>query len=766
MKSSSLRLAIISLCMSVVDDSFADITGSVFNDYNANGVDDGANEPPIADVMVSAYGVDGAAVGNSPQFTDSVGEFNLTGIIGPVRLEFTLSETQKKFLFAGAGELSQVIFAEDGDNIDLPLHNPSLFCHSDPDIAVSCFVNGDSASSVNPSDTVVAVSYLAANKSMLAAKQQTGAVWGLAYQRDGDRLFMSSMLKRHSALGPAGEGVIYVQENALNSPAAPSVFSRFSDHGISVGAVPSNSARGLDGIDPSDGNHDALAIDLVGKVDLGGVSMADNQIHFYTVNLHDRAVYRFDSRDASQAPLVLPSFPNHDSGSCVNGVARPWAVKAYQGDVYLGVVCSAENGGTSTDLSAAVYRFDGSNWHTAVPAFALDYPRQAPYPGQNGAWQPWGDEITDFRNPITSGENFFAKPSPILSDIEFDDHGNMLLNFSDRTSLQMGGRNLGTNTADTTTLFYTVSGGELLRATALANKEYQIEVINIASDEFFSGDEFLTPGEDHLETAFGGLAVLNGADELVMTALDPERLDSGGLYWLSTADGSKSRVTELYRGAGNGFSGKSTSLGDSELICEAAPLQLGNRVWCDQSSGFSENDGNGIQDPGEAEISAVTLRLSCGAEFAEVQTDIGGQYLFTDSVWSSSANTSSSIIPRYSNCTIAIDMQSVANINAIESVCGTSNPTLANANSGEANARMRDSNGVLNGQWLEVNVDTSNSTGALTTGRSGQNDHSFDFGFAAAMAPTGPSVAVPLMPWVMKFLLAFVLLGFTLRRFR
>ena len=90
-----------------------------------------------------------------------------------------MSETQKKFLFAGAGELSQVIFAEDGDNIDLPLHNPSLFCHSDPDIAVSCFVNGDSASSVNPSDTVVAVSYLAANKSMLAAKQQTRCRLGL-----------------------------------------------------------------------------------------------------------------------------------------------------------------------------------------------------------------------------------------------------------------------------------------------------------------------------------------------------------------------------------------------------------------------------------------------------------------------------------------------------------------------------------------------------------------------------------------------------------
>lgn len=189
----------------------------------------------------------------------------------------------------------------------------------------------------------------------------------------------------------------------------------------------------------------------------------------------------------------------------------------------------------------------------------------------------------------------------------------MLANFSDRTSLQMGGRNLGTNNGDTSTLFYTVSGGDILRAEPISAETYEVETLNVASDEFFSGDEFLKPGEDHREAAFGGLAVLHGEDELVMTALDPERLDSGGLYWLSTFNGQKDRVTELYRGAGNGFSGKSTSLGDSELIFEAAPLQLGNRVWCDQGSPTSTNDNNGIQDPGEDPVAAVTLRLTCGS---------------------------------------------------------------------------------------------------------------------------------------------------------
>lgn len=176
MKCSSFQwLAVVFLC-SIANSSIAAITGSVFNDFNANGIDDGASEPAIAGVMVNAYGASGQALGNSPQLTDSAGEFILDGINDSVRLEFTLNQEHEKYLFSGAGALSQVIFADDGDTIDLPMHNPNLFCHNDPDIAVSCFVNGDSASAVNPSDTVVAVSYQAANKSMLAAKQQTGAV--------------------------------------------------------------------------------------------------------------------------------------------------------------------------------------------------------------------------------------------------------------------------------------------------------------------------------------------------------------------------------------------------------------------------------------------------------------------------------------------------------------------------------------------------------------------------------------------------------------
>lgn len=141
--------------------------------------------------------------------------------------------------------------------------------------------------------------------------------------------------------------------------------------------------------------------------------------------------------------------------------------------------------------------------------------------------------------------------------------------------------------------------------------------------------------------------------------------------------------------------------------------------------------------------------------------------MFTDAIWAGSANTSGLRIPRYSQCSIAIDTQLVANNNAIESVCGTSKPTVANAGASLANARMRDSNGVLNGQWLAVDVDTYADSGAVSTGRSGQNDHSFDFGFAEARSmPGGPSHAVPLLPLPLQIALLGLVLLIARRRLR
>lgn len=74
----------------------------------------------------------------------------------------------------------------------------------------------------------------------------------------------------------------------------------------------------------------------------------------------------------------------------------------------------------------------------------------------------------------------------------------------------------------------------------------------------------------------------------------------------------------------NGYFGKANGLGDLEALCNAAPIEIGNRVWSDTTK-------NGRQDPGEPGIANVTLGLydSTGALIAQVDTDSNGNFIFS-----------------------------------------------------------------------------------------------------------------------------------------
>ncbi len=43
-------------------------------------------------------------------------------------------------------------------------------------------------------------------------------------------------------------------------------------------------------------------------------------------------------------------------------------------------------------------------------------------------------------------------------------------------------------------------------------------------------------------------------------------------------------------------------MGDIELMCDPAPIEIGNRVW-------NDTDQDGVQDPGEAAIAGVSVQL-------------------------------------------------------------------------------------------------------------------------------------------------------------
>ncbi|MCG8466111.1 MAG: GEVED domain-containing protein, partial [Xanthomonadales bacterium] len=255
-------------------------------------------------------------------------------------------------------------------------------------------------------------------------------------------------------------------------------------------------------------------------------------------------------------------------------------------------------------------------------------------------------------------------------------------------------------------------------------------------DEFYGGDEFHAPGEEHRETHLGGLAHLFGSNEMLMTAIDPERLDSGGIYWMSNSNGSKVRDLELYRGAaGNGFFGKSAGLGDSELMCDVAPLELGNRLWCD-------TDNNGVQDPDELNsgFPSVSVTLECGASPVTVNTNAFGEYLFTDAIYA--AANGGALIPRNSNvCSISVNTAG-ANGTALDNFCGGRVATTPNNGGVDAGADLRDSDAMqLAPDLISIAI--------ADTGASGMNNHALDIGisgtqdldFGDAPDPAFPTLA-------------------------
>ena len=69
--------------------------------------------------------------------------------------------------------------------------------------------------------------------------------------------------------------------------------------------------------------------------------------------------------------------------------------------------------------------------------------------------------------------------------------------------------------------------------------------------------------------------------------------------------------------------GKSSGLGEPVIVCDPAPLEIGNYVWCDSIV-------NGLQDACETGIVGVTVQLfdSNGLLVGQTVTNANGQYYF------------------------------------------------------------------------------------------------------------------------------------------
>ncbi|MCB0183531.1 MAG: hypothetical protein KDE31_04665, partial [Caldilineaceae bacterium] len=386
---------------------------------------------------------------------------------------------------------------------------------------------------------------------------------------------------------------------------------------------------------------------------------------------------------------------------CVGGAWRPFGLKYYRDSLYVGGVCDAQSSQLKSDLQAYVYRFTpGGNTFTQVLVFPLDYPRpNGPNAGCNYPWNPWLDTLST----VCTTAARMMYPQAMLSDIEFDIDGTMILGLNDRTGHQFGYDNYGPTSSNT--LYHGRGLGDILRATnnngtfVLENNATSGSLTTAGANnnqgpgggEFYYDDD---GADQSQEAAVGGLALLPGRGEVGTTFRDPVSTVEGGVAWLSNTTGRKTRTYELYPGS-TAYFGKSAGVGDLELLSDPAPIEIGNRVWDDLN-------GNGTQDPGEPGLNGLTVTLQTPTGSSTTTTSGDGNYYFA--------------VEPYTTYTMTVATPvgyqlTAANTTALDAANLTSNHAISD---------------TIDSDALLV---SGTPTILYTTGGPGQNNHSLDFGF-------------------------------------
>lgn len=427
------------------------------------------------------------------------------------------------------------------------------------------------------------------------------------------------------------------------------------------------------------------------------------------------------------------------------------------------------NLGDARQLRAYVYSVDQTTLaYGAAPVFqtTLNYRRglATRTSGARGEWRPWSNI---YRN-ISTGANRPVYAQPMLTDIAFD-NGNLVLGLRDRISDQVGNGTLSNPSDPSNTTFYQPrTSGDVLRACGAVGS-WTLEANgrcggtgaapqNVSEGpgggEFYFGDaydlagDFVSPavtitgkGGNHDDTASGGVEQLPGAPDVMISNFDPlpniaNMTHDGGIRWLSNTTGNFTKGYRLYNGNGNdtGIFGKAGGIGGNlTILSDPAPIEIGNRIWRDTNS-------NGVQDPGEAGIGNVTVRLYQGSTLVGTAvTDANGEYYFVSST-TADANTADNlgqvnggILP---NTSYQLRLDNPANYTIGNALFGlfltTSNQT---SQLGDDDASDSDAVSALNppgspsaGNFGVVNV---------TTGTAGNNNHTYDFGFVTAPTPAG-----------------------------
>lgn len=759
-----------------------EITGTVFEDFNYNGTYNTFEHLGVKGVAVVATD----SLGNTfNTATDASGNYTFAGLSTnrTYRIAFTIPDSLSwaKPTFYNGDNGTSIQFVQSGNCANLGVTVPEDFCETNPFVAIACYENGDGTGNNNVSllkynyaDDGIPTQYggSAANPTTLATIAQIGSVWGTAYRKKSTTIYTTASLKRHVSLGPLGLGGVYIVDPNAGYTGSFDLAGVTPNNGgtaMDFGTITRTTVtEAVNGDNQLSTNANEATVDLDAFTKVGAVGMGDTDISedgntLWTINLNtsETALVSIDLTDQAN-PLPTDGsnpasaivnrylFSNMSTPTCNAGVFRPWGLGFHQGKGYVGGVCSAESNGAVTDLVAYLLSFDPQNptaGFTVELSFPLNFNRELKSDfghEEDADWQPWADQWSDLT--FNQGR-YVVNATPIFSDIEFRENGDLILGFLDRNSMQLGYQQFAaTSGAAGGALYDTESAGDIYHV-CLENGSLVLEGAGSCTDsdagtvvassltndgpngvgEYYWDDVWrLGNGPGHGEIASGGLAYLLGTGNVVSSALDPVEggnatANTQGTIKFNTSNGVRAGAYLVVDNNGTGL-GKSGGIGEPLLICAPAPIEIGNYVWLD-------TNGDGIQDAGESGIDSVRVELydALGNLLAFDTTNALGQYYFSgegtdDAQWLTSNDT---ILPETTYYIVAGAGQ--YDVNGLATNGENYFLTISNTNSNMEDAI--DNDGTI-ATAIDPDFD-GNPYLQVTTGDYGIVDHSLDFGFRA-----------------------------------
>lgn len=770
----------------------AQISGTVFRDYNYDGIMQLPAEVGVPGIVINAYDATNTII--STTVSGANGGYTMPFTV-PVRVEFEISgiafcsNTSADFTGVAAGGNNVRFISANTANENYAVQNPDdYFVTADPLVFLPQFNRGDPLGGGN-SGTAPAFyghPYSTAGAAVSPYQLQAlnvGAVWGVAYSKQAKKVFTSAFLKRFSGLGPLGSGGIYLLEPSgatfnvtnfydmdanghrtraaagavayglgtsytLNGAGTEATFlgpiDPLSNEPEGLGVVGVNGPLGRGLLPVTNGQfNDPTAFDQVGKVGIGDIELSGDGKFLFVMNLYSRMVFRLELDNAAnpQSVIAVTSYALPPI-VVTNGVLRPFGLAYHRNKIYIGAVSTGENGGQNivngaSDLNAYVFEMTDPTGAavinpTPILTVPLNYQKGFVVGGVPGydQWYPWNRNTA---NLLQLSEE--TLPGPMLSDIEFTDRGDMILDFCDRSGHQFAGNSRKDLTGVTMVGSYDVGGDILMAGLDCATGVFTLEtngsymsngtpfaggVSNMegpGGGEFFYEDYWVAM---HHETSVGSAAVLRGRGEVLVTLMDPINAFSNGTGKFSTATGAASGHLDI--AAFTEF-GKANSLGDIEVAGDAVNLQIGNRAWKD-------DDGDGIQDPGEVGLNNVTIELYAdfdnnnipdGALLGSTLTSGDGNWNFDPSNVADGDPSVAGIQPgpipgkMYMVQIGATDWGAGVGINDLQGL----RLTVADIG-GAGQPDVRDNDAILISNQAVIK--------ALTK-KYGENDHNWDFGF-------------------------------------